>query len=100
LIVLKLAIQCVSSDGDIASFSLLWISTVFCAKHRYIGSFELNQICIVFCTMDGFIEFFNRNNRTCIGFIVYQMFELKHDNVYFNLVRGILKTLVPFYHLI
>jgi hypothetical protein len=32
--------------------------------------------------------------------IVYKMYELKHKNVYFNLVRWILKTLVPFYHLI
>jgi hypothetical protein len=64
----KLDIHCISSDGYIASFDLLWLSIVFCAKHRYIGSFELNWICNVFCYMDGFIESFNRNNRTCIGF--------------------------------
>jgi energy-converting hydrogenase Eha subunit B len=34
--------SCVLSDGYIASFDLLWISNVFCAKHGYIGSFELN----------------------------------------------------------
>jgi hypothetical protein len=68
LIVPKLDIHCVSSDGYIASFDLLWISIVFCAKHGYIGSFELNWICIVFCQVDGFIESFNRNNKTCIGF--------------------------------
>jgi hypothetical protein len=63
-----LDIHCVSSDGYIASFDLLWISIVFCAKHGYIGSFELNWICIIFCQMDGFFESFDRNNRTCIGF--------------------------------
>jgi hypothetical protein len=68
LIVPKLDIHCVSSDRYIASFDLLWISIVFCAKHGYIGSFELNWICIVFCQVDGFIESFNRNNKTCIGF--------------------------------
>jgi hypothetical protein len=61
LIVLKLDIHYVSFNGYIASFDLLWISTVFCAKHGYIRSFELNWICIVFCYMDGFIESFNRN---------------------------------------
>jgi hypothetical protein len=66
--VLKLDTHCVSSDGYIASYGLLWISIVFCAKHGYIGSFELNRICIVFCTVDRFIEFFNKNNRTCIRF--------------------------------
>jgi hypothetical protein len=66
--VLKLDIHCVSIDGYIASFDLLWISIIFCAKHGYIASFELNWICIVFCYVDGFIESFNRNNRTCIGF--------------------------------
>ena len=65
---LKLDIHCVSSDEYIASFDLLWISIVFCAKHEYIESFELNWICIVFCYMDGFIEFFNGNNRTCVDF--------------------------------
>jgi hypothetical protein len=64
-IVLKLDIDCVSSNKYIASFDLLWISNVFCAKHVYIGSFKLNWICIVFHYMDGFIESFNRNNRTC-----------------------------------
>jgi hypothetical protein len=68
LIVSKLNIHCVSSDGYITFFDLLWISIVFCAKYRYIGSFELNLICIVFCYIDGFIESFNRNNRICIGF--------------------------------
>jgi hypothetical protein len=63
LIVLKLDIHCVSSNGYIASFDLLWISIVFCAKHGYIEFFELNWICIVFCYMDGFIESFNRNNN-------------------------------------
>jgi hypothetical protein len=53
LVVLKLDIHCVSSDGYIASFDLLWISIVFCAKHGYIRSFELNWICNVFCyTLD------------------------------------------------
>jgi hypothetical protein len=66
--VLKLDIHCVSFYGYILSFGLLWISIVFCVKHGYIGSFELNQICIVFCTMDRLIEFFNKNNRTCIQF--------------------------------
>jgi hypothetical protein len=37
LIVPKLDIHCVSSDEYIASFDLLWISIVFCAKHGYIG---------------------------------------------------------------
>jgi hypothetical protein len=68
LIVPRLDIHCVSSDGYIASLDLLWISFVFCATHGYIGSFELNWICIVFCSMDEFIESFNRNNRTCIEF--------------------------------
>jgi hypothetical protein len=64
----KLDIHCVLSDGHIASFDLLWISIVFCAKHGYIGSFELNWICIVFCQVDGFVESFNRNNKTRIVF--------------------------------
>ena len=68
LIVPKLDIHCVSSDKYIASFDLLWISIVFCAKHGYIGSFELNWICIIFCYVDEFNESFNMNNRTCIGF--------------------------------
>jgi hypothetical protein len=68
LIVPKLDIHCVSSNGYIASFDLLLISIVFYAKHGYIGSFELNLICIVFCYMDGFIESFNKNNRICIEF--------------------------------
>ena len=68
LIVLKLDIYCVSSNGYIASFDLLWISIVFCAKYAYIRSFELNYICIIFCYMNGFIESFNRNNKTCIEF--------------------------------
>jgi hypothetical protein len=68
LVVLKLDIHCVSSNGYIASFDLLWISIVFCAKHGYIRSFELNWICNVFCYTVGFIESFNRNNRTSIGF--------------------------------
>jgi hypothetical protein len=68
LIVPKLDIHCVSSDGYIASFDLLWISIVFYAKHGYIGSFELNLIYIVFCYMNRFIKFFNRNNIPCVGF--------------------------------
>jgi hypothetical protein len=68
LIVPKLDIHCDSSDGCIASFDLLWISIVFCAKYGYIQSFKLNWIYILICDMDGFIEFFNRNNRICIGF--------------------------------
>jgi hypothetical protein len=68
LIVPKLNIRYVSSDGYIASFDLLWISIVFCAKRGSIGFFELNWICIAFCYIDRFIEYFNRNNRTYIGF--------------------------------
>jgi hypothetical protein len=68
LIMSKLDIHCVSSDGYIVSFDLLWISIVLCANHKYIGSFELNWIYIVFCYMDEFIESFNRNNRICIAF--------------------------------
>jgi hypothetical protein len=48
-----LDIHCVSSDGYILSFGLVWISIVFCAKHGYIGFFELNRICFVICQMDG-----------------------------------------------
>jgi hypothetical protein len=64
----EVGFHCVSSDGYIASFDLLWISIVFCVKHGYIVSFELNWICIVFCQVDGFIEYFNRNNRTRMVF--------------------------------
>jgi hypothetical protein len=53
---------------DTLHFLITLISIVFCAKYGYIGSFELNWICIVFCYMDEFIEFFNKNNRTCIRF--------------------------------
>ena len=89
LIVLKLDIHCVSSNGYIASFSLLWISIVLCAKHEYIGSFELNWICIVFfVNKNGFIESFNRNNRTCIGFNCLSNVWTKHENVYFDLWGG------------
>jgi hypothetical protein len=55
-----LDIHCVLSDEYISSFSLFWISIVFCAKYKYIRSFELNQICFVICQMNGFIESFNR----------------------------------------
>jgi hypothetical protein len=68
LIVPKLDVHYVSSDGYITSFDLLWISIVFSAKYEYNESFKLNWICNVFCYMDGFIEYFNRNNKTCIGF--------------------------------
>jgi hypothetical protein len=64
----SLDIHCISSDGYIASFDLVWISIVFCAKHGYIGSFELNWICIVVCQMDGFFKSFDRNNKARIGF--------------------------------
>ena len=89
-------IHCVSSDGYIAYFNLLWISIVFCAKCGYIGSFELNWICIVFCYISGFIDFFNRNNRTCIGFNYLSDVWTKHENACFDLVRWIMKTLVFF----
>jgi hypothetical protein len=48
LIVLKLDIHYVSSDGYIASFDLFWIAIVFCAMHRYIESFELNGYALSF----------------------------------------------------
>jgi hypothetical protein len=68
LIMPNLDIHCVSSDGYITFFNLLWISIVFCAKHGNLGSFEQNWILIVFCYMDGFIESFNKNNRIFIRF--------------------------------
>jgi hypothetical protein len=96
LIVPKLDIHCVLSNEYIASFDLLWISIVFCANNGYIGSFELNWICIVFCQMDGFFESFNRNNRTCIVFNCLSDVWTKHENLCFDLVRWIPKTLVLF----
>jgi hypothetical protein len=96
LIVSKLDIYYFLSDRYIASFDLLWIYIVFCAKHGYIGSFELNWICIVFCQMDGIFESFNRNNRACIVFNCLLDLWTKHENVCFDLVRWIPKTLVLF----
>jgi hypothetical protein len=76
----KLDIHCVLSDRYIASFDLLWISSVFCAKHGYIRSFELNWISIFLCQIYGFFESFNINNRTCIVFNCLSDVWTKHEN--------------------
>jgi hypothetical protein len=62
----KFDIHCVSSDGYIASFDLLLISIVFCAKYEYIGSFELNWICIVFCCYVLLFLFFLLKFLLCV----------------------------------
>jgi hypothetical protein len=75
LIAPKLDIHCVSSDKYIASFYLLWISIVFCAKHGYIRSFELNWICIVFCQVDDSLNLSIGTIEHALFLIVCRMYK-------------------------